>query len=102
MNNQEDVVKNGNADMNLFFHDEEFEGKYPGVKAPPPCFIDSGAKIIAYEPNKSLTVAFPIREDQTNPVGSPFFVKALAFMDEFVDNSIRSICAGNYEQTTEY
>jgi hypothetical protein len=70
VNNQEDVVKSGNVDMNLFFHDAEFESKYPGVKAPPPCFIASGAKIIAYEPNKSLTVAFPIREDQTNPVGS--------------------------------
>jgi len=70
VNNQEDVVKNGKVDMNLFFHDEELESKYPGVKAPPPCFIASGAKIIAYEPNKSLTVVFPIREDQANPVGS--------------------------------
>lgn len=70
MNNQEDVVKSGKVDMSLFFHAEEFESKYPGVKTPPPSFIASGAKIIAYEPNKSLTVAFPIREDQTNPVGS--------------------------------
>ena len=70
MNNEEAAVKNGNVDMNLFFHDEEFERNYPGVKAPPPCFIASGAKIIAHEPNKSLTVAFPVREDQTNPVGS--------------------------------
>ncbi len=53
-----------------FFQDEEFERKYPGVKVPPPCFLDSGAKIIAHEPNQSLTVAFLVREEQTNPIGS--------------------------------
>ena len=53
-----------------FFKDEEFERKYPGVKVPPPCFLSSGAKIIAYEPNQSLSVAFLVREEQTNPVGS--------------------------------
>ena len=53
-----------------FFHDGEFERNYPGVKVPPPCFLASGAKIIAHEPNQSLTVAFLVREEQTNPVGS--------------------------------
>ena len=53
-----------------YFHDEEFERKYPGVKVPPPSFLASGAKIIAHEPNQSLTVAFLVREEQTNPVGS--------------------------------
>ncbi len=57
-------------DHTAFFHDEEFEQKYPGVKVPPPCFLSSGAKIVAHEPNKSLTVTFPVSEDQTNPVGS--------------------------------
>lgn len=70
MNNDDAVGKKGNGDINLFFRDEKFESKYPGMKMPPPCFISSGAKIIAHEPNKSLTVMFPVREDQTNPVGS--------------------------------
>jgi uncharacterized protein (TIGR00369 family) len=70
MNNDDAVDKNGDVNMNLFFHGEEFKSKYPGVKTPPPCFVASRAKIIAHEPNRSLTVAFPIREDQTNPVGS--------------------------------
>jgi len=70
MNNGETTGTNGNTDMSLFFQDEEFEAKYPAIKAPPPCFIASGAKIVAHEPNKSLTVAFLVREDQTNPVGS--------------------------------
>jgi len=53
-----------------YFQDAEFELKYPGVKVPPPSFLASGAKIIAHEPNQSLTVAFLVREEQTNPVGS--------------------------------
>jgi uncharacterized protein (TIGR00369 family) len=57
-------------DAATFFHDEEFAQKYPGVKVPPPCFLASGARIIAHEPNRSLTIAFPVSEEQTNPVGS--------------------------------
>jgi len=62
----------GSADVNMseFFRDEEFERKYPDVKTPPNCFLASGARIIAHEPNKSLTVAFPVQEEQTNPIGS--------------------------------
>ncbi len=60
----------GGIDAARFFHDEEFERKFPDVKVPPPCFLASGAKIIAHEPNKSLTVAVPVSEEQTNPVGS--------------------------------
>ncbi len=67
----EDAVKMaGESDTRFFFQNEEFARNYPGVKVPPPCFIASGARIIAHEPNKSLTVAFTVREDQTNPVGS--------------------------------
>ncbi len=53
-----------------FFHDEEFERNFPDVKVPPPCFLASGAKIIAYEPHQSLTVAFPVAQEQANPVGT--------------------------------
>src|SRR5215471_8084782 len=60
----------GPIDHTTFFQDEEFARKYPGVKVPPPCFLSSGAKILAHEPNKSLTISFPVTEDQTNPVGS--------------------------------
>ncbi len=60
----------GEIDAAQFFHDEEFERNFPGVKVPPPCFLASGARILSHEPNKSLTVAFPVTVDQTNPVGS--------------------------------
>ncbi|HUJ18797.1 MAG TPA: PaaI family thioesterase [Nitrospirota bacterium] len=68
--NSESTAGKGQENMPEFFYDAEFQIKYPGVKVPPPCYLASGAKIIAYVPNKSLTVAFPVREDQTNPVGS--------------------------------
>ena len=60
---------NSNFDAEKFFHDEEFRKRYPGVKVPPPCFLESGAKITAHEANKSLTVKFTVRENQTNPLG---------------------------------
>jgi uncharacterized protein (TIGR00369 family) len=70
MSNDDAVKMTTGTDMTLFFREEEFERKYPGVKVPPPCFIASGAKIISHEPNRSLTVSFTVREEQTNPVGS--------------------------------
>jgi uncharacterized protein (TIGR00369 family) len=70
MHNGDSSPGKGQVDTSAFFHEEEFERKYPGVKVPPPCFLSSGAKILAHEPKKSLTVAFPVKEDQTNPVGS--------------------------------
>ena len=53
-----------------FFHDEEFERNYPGLKMPPPSFRSSGARIVSCEKGKSLTLDFPVREDQTNPIGT--------------------------------
>ena len=70
MSTNDSSAGKGQVDTTAFFHDEEFQRKYPGVKVPPPCFLSSGAKLLAHEPNKSLTVAFPVNDDQTNPVGS--------------------------------
>jgi uncharacterized protein (TIGR00369 family) len=56
-------------DSETFFRGGGFHENYPGVKVPPPCFIESGAEIVAHEPGKSLTVSFPVREGQANPVG---------------------------------
>ncbi len=64
------IKERAEIDHTQFFHDEEFERKYPDVKIPPPCFQASGARIIAHEPNRSLTVVFPVRKGQTNPIGT--------------------------------
>lgn len=60
----------GGIDLDSFFHDGDFARNYPGVTVPPPCFIASGGRIVSHEPNRNLTVAFTVREDQANPVGS--------------------------------
>ena len=70
MNGNDRASGKGVVDTSSYFHDQEFQEKYPDVKVPPPCFLASGAKILAHEPNKSLTIAFPVREDQANPVGT--------------------------------
>lgn len=38
------------------------------VSVPPPSFISSGAEVIEYEPRKSLTTRFLVKEHQVNPV----------------------------------
>ena len=70
MSNDEPVNMTDRKETRLYFHDGEFERNFPGVKVPPPCFIASGARIISHEPNRSLTISFMVREDQTNPMGS--------------------------------
>lgn len=70
MNGMDRVSGKGAVDTASFFYNEEFQEKYPNVKVPPPCFLASGAKILGHEPNKSLTIAFPVREEQANPVGT--------------------------------
>ncbi len=56
-------------DAEAFFREAGFRENYPDVRVPPPCFSGMEAKIIAHVPGTSLTVAFPVREEQTNPVG---------------------------------
>jgi uncharacterized protein (TIGR00369 family) len=58
------------ADYSNFFHDEEFRNKYPDLKMPPPSFVSSGAKILSFKAGQSMELAFPIHEDQTNPIGT--------------------------------
>ena len=58
------------GDSTNIFHDEEFERNYPHLKMPPPSFRSSGAQVVSCEKGKSLTLDFPVREDQTNPIGT--------------------------------
>jgi uncharacterized protein (TIGR00369 family) len=70
MNSSETPSGEGKIDADSFFRDAEFARTYPWVKLPPPCFLSSGARIVGHEQHRSLTVAFPVSEAQTNPVGS--------------------------------
>ncbi|TGK86171.1 PaaI family thioesterase [Leptospira montravelensis] len=39
------------------------------ITVPPPIFVAMKAEILSYTKGKSITVAFPVSEDQTNPMG---------------------------------
>ena len=58
------------VDSSAFFKDEVFRARYPDLKMPPPSFISSGAKIVTFESGKSIALAFPVRGDQMNPIGT--------------------------------
>lgn len=39
------------------------------ITVPPPIFVAMKAEILSYTKGKSITVSFPVSEDQTNPMG---------------------------------
>jgi uncharacterized protein (TIGR00369 family) len=57
-------------DFSKFFIDSEFITKYPGIKLPSPTFVAHEGTILSFEPGKSISLAFPVYEFQTNPVGT--------------------------------
>lgn len=48
---------------------EGFQSGVFKITLPPPSFEDMNAEIIEYVKNKSITVTFPVRTNQTNPMG---------------------------------
>ncbi|HUX39584.1 MAG TPA: PaaI family thioesterase [Rectinemataceae bacterium] len=58
------------ADYAGFFDDAELKTGYPGLRLPPPSWVTSGAKLLAFESGARITLAFPVREHQTNPIGT--------------------------------
>ncbi len=48
---------------------EGFQAGSHKITLPPPSFTDMNAEIIEYVKNKSITVTFPVRTNQTNPMG---------------------------------
>jgi len=58
------------ADYSQFFQDAEFKTRYPDLELPPHSFILSKAKIISFESGSSIVLAFPVCDNQTNPIGT--------------------------------
>ena len=53
-----------------FFNDPKFLAKYPGLRLPPSSFVVSGAQILAFKAGHCIELAFPVRQNQTNPIGT--------------------------------
>jgi uncharacterized protein (TIGR00369 family) len=58
------------ADYTNFFQGEEFSARYPGIELPPQSFVSSKAEILHFESGSSIVLAFQVRTDQTNPIGT--------------------------------
>jgi uncharacterized protein (TIGR00369 family) len=75
-------------DYSSFFLDPVFAEKYPDVKLPPPTFVAHEGKILSFELGKSISVAFPVSESQTNPVGT----LQGGIMSSFFDEAFGMLC----------
>ena len=56
-------------DCSDFFLDPEF-AKHPGIKLPSAIFTAHRGKILSFVSGKSISIAFPVSELQTNPIGT--------------------------------
>ncbi len=56
-------------DYSDFFLDPEL-AKYPGIKLPSAIFTMHQGKILSFASGKSISIAFPVSELQTNPIGT--------------------------------
>jgi uncharacterized protein (TIGR00369 family) len=57
-------------DYSAFFSDPVLTEKYPEVKLPAPTYLAHEGKILSFESGKRISVAFPVSESQTNPIGT--------------------------------
>jgi uncharacterized protein (TIGR00369 family) len=83
-----EVIIAPDKDYSTFFIDPEFSAKYPDVKLPPPAFVAHEAKILAFVSGRSITLAFPVREFQTNPVGT----LQGGILSSFIDDAFGCLC----------
>jgi uncharacterized protein (TIGR00369 family) len=75
-------------DFSNFFIDPEFTIKYPDIKLPPSTFVAHEGKILAFESGRNITLAFPVGEFQTNPVGT----LQGGILSSFIDDAFGCLC----------
>ena len=77
-----------NKDYSTFFIDPVLTEKYPDLKLPSPTFVAHAGKILSFESGKSISIAFPVREFQTNPVGT----LQGGILSSFFDDAFGMLC----------
>lgn len=55
--------------------------KAAGLNVPAPAYLHFGARLIDYQPDKSLKVSFPLRPEHENPTGSTLGGMLSVFFD---------------------
>jgi uncharacterized protein (TIGR00369 family) len=74
-------------DYSSFFLDPEF-AKYPNVRLSAPSYVANEGKILSFESSKRISVAFPVSELQTNPVG----MLQGGILSSFFDDAFGCLC----------
>ena len=75
-------------DYSSLFLDTEFAAKYPDVKLPPPTHLAHEGKILSFQSGKNIGIAYPVREFQTNPVGT----LQGGILSSFFDDAFGCLC----------
>jgi uncharacterized protein (TIGR00369 family) len=75
-------------DYSTFFIDPVLTKRYPDVKLPPPTFVAHEGIILSFESGKNISVAFPVRDFQTNPVGT----LQGGILSSFLDDAFGMLC----------
>ena len=70
------------ADYSAFFKDKEFATRYPDLVLPSPIFVSSGASILSFESGRNISLDFPVKRHQTNPLGTLQGGILCSFFDE--------------------
>jgi uncharacterized protein (TIGR00369 family) len=75
-------------DYSAFFCDPVLTEKYPDVKLPAPTYLAHEGKILSFESSERISVAFPVSESQTNPVGT----LQGGILSSFFDDAFGCLC----------
>ena len=74
-------------DYTNFFLDPEL-AKHPGIKLPSAIFGAHQGKILSFVSGKSISIAFPVNEFQTNPIGT----LQGGILSSFFDETLGCLC----------
>jgi uncharacterized protein (TIGR00369 family) len=74
-------------DYTNFFLDPEL-AKHPGIKLPSAIFGAHQGKILSFVSGKSISIAFPVSECQTNPIGT----LQGGILSSFFDETLGCLC----------
>jgi len=82
-----EVAPSPDKDYSDFFLDPEL-AKYPGITLPAATFVAHNGKILSFASGKSISVAFPVSEFQTNPIGT----LQGGILSSFFDDAFGCLC----------
>jgi len=82
-----EVAPSPDKDYSDFFLDPEL-AKYPGITLPAATFAAHNGKILSFASGKSISVAFPVSEFQTNPIGT----LQGGILSSFFDDAFGCLC----------